>query len=381
MPRSPSQQALFESTAAALQGKAGNDIARRDREGIFDREGWDACASIGLTGLAVPQDMGGGGLDIAHAIAALEAFGLACEDNGLALSLGAHVWGCLPMLLASGSAARRDIIADLAQGKKIAALAVTEEAAGSDLAGMATTAMRTAGGYRLNGRKIYITNAPIADTIIVLARTSDAGPAFGLSAFCIEKGTAGLSTSGPVDKMGLRTAMMGEVLLDDCTVPESARIGAEGAGLALFLKAMEHERAFILAPAIGAMQRLYDRSAAYARKRQQFGQAIAEYQAISHRLVEMHCRIETCRLILREAAQLKDAGKSITRHAAMAKMAISEGWVQSAQDAMAIHAGRGYLAQTGLERELRDAQGSLYFSGTGDIQRQTIARLLKLTAS
>ena len=379
MPLSDADEALFNTTFAALKGKVGGDILARDRTGTFDFDGWQACAQAGLCGLNVPEVLGGKGLNILQSVLVMEAFGLACEDNGLALELGAHLWGCLPILLLHKPQARADLIAAMAQGRTIGALAVSETGAGSDVGGIATRALRVDGGYRLTGHKIYITNAPIADVFIVLARTAEGGPAFALSAFVVTRGTPGLSTSASVEKMGLRTAQMGDVMLDDCFVADSARIGGEGAGLTLFLKAMELERGFILAPAIGSMQRLYDKSAAYARTREQFGGPIGDLAPVSGLLVDMAQTIETAQLLLRETAMRMDAGQTITQHSAMAKLTVSESWVAVATAAMAIFAGRGYLTETGIERELRDAFGGLFYSGTAQIQRESIARHLGTT--
>ena len=230
----------------------------------------------------------------------------------------------------------------------------------------------------LNGSKMFITNAPIADLFLVLA-TIDAGKgAFGLTAFLLEKGTPGLHAGENLEKMGLRTTPMGELFLEDCTVPAANRLGAEGNGMAIFRETMEWERSFILAPAVGAMQRVLEQCVRYVQQRRQFGQAIGKFQAIAHKVVEMRLRLETARLLLYKVAWLKQQNAPALEEAAMAKLYISEAWVQKCQDALQVHGGYGYLTEIELERELRDAIGSQFYSGTAEIQRQTIARFMNL---
>jgi hypothetical protein len=184
--------------------------------------------------------------------------------------------------------------------------------------------------------------------------------------------------SAPVEKMGLSTAQMGEVVLDGCAVPARNRLGAEGSGLAIFNHTMEWERGFIMAFAVGAMERTLEASLAYARQRRQFDRPIGEFQAVASRLVDMRLRWETARLLLYRFAWLKQEGRAALAEAAMAKLAISESWVRSCEDAMRIHGGYGYLTETGIERELRDALASLSYSGTGEIQRQVVARWMEI---
>ncbi|WAT18938.1 acyl-CoA/acyl-ACP dehydrogenase [Aurantiacibacter sp. MUD11] len=380
MPLTPSQKELHDRVVQGLAEAGADDLARRDGAFEFDRALWNTCAGLGLAGPMVPEKLGGQGMSASDAVVAMEALGYACKDNGLALALGAHGWGCLSALLAGNGTKHADLIRQLARGELIGALAVTEPDAGSDIGAIETTAVRTENGYRLSGRKVFITNAPIADVFVILARTGDIGAAFGLSAFCVRREIDGLQTSQNVPKMGLRTAQMGDVVLNDCHVPESARIGAEGGGLRLFLKVMEFERGFILAPAIGAMQRLYEQAADYARSRRQFGRPIADFQSVSKRLVDMYRLIEAARLVVRETALQMDAGQSIAKYSALAKLTVSENWVQVAQEAMHVFGGAGFLMESEIERELRDAQGSLSYSGTSEIQYRTLAHLLKLTA-
>ena len=354
------------------------DIVVRDRERAFNREGWRAAALLGLPGLVAPSAYGGAGLDPVSVVSALEALGRGSHDNGFSFALNAHLWGCVHPLTAFGSDEQKGAyLPRLASGDWIGALAATERAAGSDIFSLRTRAERRGDEYVLTGEKALITNAPVADVFVVLASIDPARGAFGLTAFLVERGAPGLRVSQRVDKMGLSTAQMGEIALDGCVVPARNRLGAEGSGLALFNQTMEWERGFIMAFAVGAMERTLEACLVYARRRRQFDRPIGEFQAVANRLVDMRLRWETVRLLLYRFAWLKQEGRPALAEASMAKLAVSEAWVRSCEDAMRIHGGYGYLTETGIERELRDALASLSYSGTGEIQRQVVARWME----
>jgi alkylation response protein AidB-like acyl-CoA dehydrogenase len=356
-----------------------DDLATRDRDRAFNRDAWRASADLGLPGLVAPSAHSGAELDPISAMSALEALGRGSRDNGFSFALNAHLWGCVHPLASFGSdEQQRAYLPRLASGDWIGALAATERAAGSDIFSLRTRAARRGDEYVLAGDKALITNAPVADLFVVLATVDQARGAFGLTAFLVERGTSGLRVSAPVEKMGLSTAQMGEVVLDGCAVPARNRLGAEGSGLAIFNHTMEWERGFIMAFAVGAMERTLEASLAYARQRRQFDRPIGEFQAVASRLVDMRLRWETARLLLYRFAWLKQEGRAALAEAAMAKLAISESWVRSCEDAMRIHGGYGYLTETGIERELRDALASLSYSGTGEIQRQVVARWMEI---
>jgi hypothetical protein len=356
-----------------------DDLATRDRDRAFNRDAWRASADLGLPGLVAPSAHSGAQLDPISAMSALEALGRGSRDNGFSFALNAHLWGCVHPLASFGSdEQQRAYLPRLASGDWIGALAATERAAGSDIFSLRTRAARRGDEYVLAGDKALITNAPVADLFVVLATVDQARGAFGVTAFLVERGTSGLRVSAPVEKMGLSTAQMGEVVLDGCAVPARNRLGAEGSGLAIFNHTMEWERGFIMAFAVGAMERTLEASLAYARQRRQFDRPIGEFQAVASRLVDMRLRWETARLLLYRFAWLKQEGRAALAEAAMAKLAISESWVRSCEDAMRIHGGYGYLTETGIERELRDALASLSYSGTGEIQRQVVARWMEI---
>jgi alkylation response protein AidB-like acyl-CoA dehydrogenase len=357
-----------------------HDLDARDRARTFDREGWRASAQLGLTGLVVSARYGGAGLDPISTMSALEALGRGCGDNGFNFALNAHLWGCVNPLAAFGTEEQKlGYLPRLASGEWIGALAATEREAGSDVLSLKTQASkRSDGAYVLAGEKVLITNAPVADVLLVLATVDPQRGAFGLTAFLVERQTSGLRVSERVDKMGLSTAQMGEVMLEECVVPARNRLGAEGAGFAIFNHIMEWERGFIMAFAAGAMERQLEACAAYARRRRQFERPIGQFQAVADRLVNMRLRWEASRLLLYRFAWLKQEMRAAVAEAAMTKLAVSEAWVQSCEDALRVYGGYGYLTATGVERDLRDALGSLYYSGTAEIQRQVIARWMEL---
>ena len=354
-----------------------SDIVQLDRAGAFDRDAWRRCAEFGIHGLPVPERWGGTERDPLTTIAALEALGYACRDNGLLFSINAHMWTCEMPLLAFGTDEQKDrFLSGLVRGELIGGNAMSEPGAGSDAYGLRTTAQRRGDVYVLNGTKLWVTNGPVADVIVVFATVDRDKGQQGVSAFLVERGTPGFAVTREVEKMGLRTSPMAELHFDDCEVSVENRLGKEGAGSALFTHAMTWERGFILATAVGAMQRQLETCSRYARERKQFGEPIAKFQLVASRLVDMSMRLEHARAMLYKMGWLRARGRTAIKEAAMAKLAISEAWVQSCMDAIQIHGANGYAVEYGIEREMRDALASRIFSGTSEIQRVIVAALL-----
>ncbi len=375
----PEQSQLKADTADFARAELGTNLIERDRRQQFDRDGWDRCGRGGILALPIPREWGGRGEDPVTTVAALEGLGYGCRDNGLWFSINAHLWGCaIPVLTFGTDAQRRAYLPRLASGEWIGALAVSEREAGSDAYSLKTSARRDGGHYVLNGSKLFITNGPVADLMVVLATVDPARGARGITAFLVERGTPGLEVGPPVEKMGLRTVPMGELHLRDCKLAAEQRLGEEGSGFGIFAHAMEWERGFILAGAVGAMQYTLERSRKYARSRRQFGKPIGGFQLVASKIVDMQMRLETSRHLLYKVAAQKAAQRPAILEAAMAKLHISESWVQTCQDAMQVHGGYGYLTETELERDLRDALASRLYSGTSEIQRQIIAQWLGL---
>jgi alkylation response protein AidB-like acyl-CoA dehydrogenase len=370
------QLALRMSIISFAKKELNESLIEQDRDEGFNWEGWKKCAAMGLHGLPVPQEYGGQGADILTTACALEALGYGCRDNGLIFSINAHMWSAeIPFLKFGTEAQRRRYLPKLVSGQWVGVHAMTEPMSGSDAFSLKSRAERKGDRYVINGSKTFITNAQIADVLIVFANLDPAKGASGITGFIVEKGTPGLTVSKKLHKMGLRTSPMAELALVDCEVPAENVLGKEGAGTAIFTASMEWERICILASHLGAMQRLLETCVKYARERKQFGQAIGKFPAIANKVAEMDMRLETARLVLYKAAWLKKQGKHPLREAAIAKAYVSEACIQTCMDAIQIHGGYGYMTEYEIERELRDAIAGKIYSGTTEIQKMIIAGL------
>lgn len=348
-------------------------------EGFLTREDWERCAGLGLTGLSVPAEHGGAGLGFLSTARTVEAFGLGCPDMGLVFATMAHLFACaMPIAEHGGATLREKTLPRLCSGEWIGANAITEEGAGSDVTAMTTRAVRTGEHYVLDGIKSFVSNAPVADVFTIYASTDPAFGHLGVSAFVVERGTPGLTVGEPFGKVGLDSCPASSVWLDGCHVPARNRLGREGQGAAIFQSSMRWERTCLFAAYLGRMERLLERCVDHARGRRQFGHPISDNQAISHRIARLRLRLEAARLLLWQACWRLDQGDRAVLDIAMAKLAISEGAVQTALDAMQIFAGAGVRTETGIERELRDALPATVFSGTSEIQLELIAKELRL---
>jgi alkylation response protein AidB-like acyl-CoA dehydrogenase len=354
-------------------------LVERDHEGRFARELWERCARFGILGLSVPAEFGGAELDLPTAMLVMEGLGEGCPDNGLAFALNAQLWTVQRPIVRFGSDAQKQrYLPGLSNGTLLGAHALTEPDAGSDAFSLTMRAERRGDAYVLNGTKCLVTLAPVADVALVFASTNPAAGKWGVSAFVVERTTPGVRASAMQHKMGLRTVPIGELHFEDCVVPESARLGPEGAGVSIATHSLEVERCCILASQLGAMERQLRRSIEYARSRKQFGQAIGKFQSVSNRVADMKVRLETARLLLYKVAWLVERGQPAMMEAAMLKLYLSEAFVESGMDAIRIHGGFGSLSETGVERDLLDALGGVLYAGTTDIPRNIIARLLGL---
>ena len=376
---SEEQLALKQSITEFATRSLNDGVIDDDRSGTFSRERWARCAEFGVLGLPVPEAYGGSGLDVLTTMLAMEALGYACRDNGLLFALNAQMWAVQSPVLRFASDEQRDrYLPALVRGDIIGAHAITEPGSGSDVFAMSATAVKRGVHYVLNGAKTFVSNAPVADLFLVFASTNRARGFMGISAFLIEKGHPGLVVGKPIEKMGLRTAPYAEVVLDDCEIPVSARLGNEGNGGTIFKHSMGWERSCILASHVGAMQRQLETCVEYAKTRQQFGQPIGKNQSVSGMIVDMKLRLETSRLLLYHAGWLRAQGHEAVQEVALAKLHLGECFVQSSLQAIQIHGGYGYSTEFGIERDLRDAVGGRIYSGTSEIQREIIARGLGL---
>ncbi|HEV7163459.1 MAG TPA: acyl-CoA dehydrogenase family protein [Solirubrobacteraceae bacterium] len=378
-PLDEEQRSLQRSIIDFAQSELGHDLDRRDHESVFPRDDWRKCAQLGLLGMPVPSDFGGLGASATTIAGALEGLGYGCADNGLIFSINAHIWACeMPIVHFGTEEQKRRWLPGLCDGSLIAAHGMTEPESGSDAFALRSTATPVEDGWLLNGSKTFVTNAPDSDLFIVFA-TIDASLGFaGLCAFVVERGAPGLDVGPAFSKMGLRTSHLGELFLSDCHVGTDALLGEPGGGMAIFNSSMRWERSLILAAAVGTMRRQLERCVAYARERVQFRAPIGSFQAVSHPLAEMRVRLQTSQLMLYRIAALLDAGSATDLDAAMTKLHLSEALVQSSLITLQVHGGYGYVTESGLERDVRDALGARVYSGTSEMQRNVIARHLGL---
>lgn len=374
------EQLGFKRTVVDFARKELNSgVRERDRQSQFSRDGWQKCARFGLQGLPMPEAYGGSGADILTTTLVMEGLGYGCRDNGLIFALNAQMWSVqLPILTFGSEEQKARYLPGLCAGELIGAHGMSEPGSGSDAYSLRTRAARVDGGYVLNGSKIFVTNAAAADVAVVFATVDRSKGPWGITAFIVERGTPGFDVGGDMEKMGLRTAPLGELIFRDCRVPEANRLGREGSGVAIFNSSMEWERSCILASHVGAMERQLESAVRYARERHQFGQAIGRFQSVGNRIADMKMRLETARLILYKVAWLKKMNQPATMEAAIAKLYLSESFVQSSMESISVHGGYGYMTESEIERDLRDALGGTIYSGTSDIQRTIIARLLGL---
>jgi alkylation response protein AidB-like acyl-CoA dehydrogenase len=370
------QRKRYDDILAAVRERLGG---LRQGEGHLTRAQWTEAARLGLTGLCIPAENGGGGLGALDTALCLEAFGRGCPDMGLVFAVSAHLLACaVPIRDYATAPVRGPLLGGLASGELIAANAITEDDAGSDVSRLTVTARRDGGSYLLNGEKSFASNAPAADVIVTYAVTSPRAGFLGITAFAVPRDLPGVSVSEPFAKMGLDTCPAGRVRFSECRVPLPNRLGAEGQGSAVFQHSMGWERACLFAGYLGLMEEQVERCVARARSRRQFGHPIAGFQAVSHRIAVMKQRLESGRLLLYRACWLIDQQADHRAASALSKVAVSEAAVANSLDSIRIFGGSGYLTATGVERQLRDSVPATLFSGTNEIQRELIAREIGL---
>ena len=345
----------------------------------FPHQAWLRCAAFGIQGLPIPEDLGGQGADLVTTALVLESLGYGCEDNSLLFSINAHLWTCaLPIWKFGDDAQKRRYLPPLCNGSMVGAHAVTEAGSGSDVFAIATRAAPYGDHYVLNGSKIFITNAPVADLLIVLANAGSAGETADLCALIVERETPGLTVSRPFEQLGLRGSPTGEVSFTDCQVPATALLGGRGAGMTVVNTTIEWERSFILASALGTMRRQLEESVTYASSHRRFGHPIGKNQSVANRIVDMRVRLDAARLLTYQLAWLKDQGRRTMLESALVKLFLSQAFVESSISAFETFGAQAYMADTAQERDVRDALASRIYSGTSDIQRVIIGRLLGL---
>jgi short-chain 2-methylacyl-CoA dehydrogenase len=344
-----------------------------DREHRFPYEIVAELAELGLMGIPIPEEYGGGGGDTLSYTLAIEE--LTRIDSSVAITVAAHTsLGTMPIFLFGNEAQKREWLPQLASGKKLAAFGLTEPDAGSDAGATRTTAELREGNWVVNGSKIFITNAgtDISACVTITAKTGDEE----ISNLIVPNGTQGYEISGPMLKMGWNAADTRELSFRDCEVPEGNLLGERGAGYRQFLEILDGGRISIAAMGLGLAQGAYDLAASYARERQQFGQPISKFQAIQFKLADMATEIEAGRALVYRAAWLKDQGRPFAQAAAMAKLYTGELAHRVANQSLQIHGGYGYMDEYAISRLYRDQKVLEIGEGTNEVQRLVIARHL-----
>lgn len=345
----------------------------------FSRERWTALASSGLLGTFAEAGIGSGGMNTA--VARLRALGRINSDRGLTFSAATQLASTIYCLRAfAGTDLQQRYLPAAENGTAIGGHAITEADAGSDVMSMSSTATLTGEHYRLSGIKRFITNAPIASTLVVYAKTIEDGIDKGLSAFLVETAWSGLDTSKLMDTAGLRTSPIGEVVFDDVEVPVTNRIGHTGAGMLILDQVMKREILLAFAANIGEMEQSVARSVTHVNQRQQFGASIGSNQLVADRIARTQIAIELGGALLESIADRLDGYEDVTIPISAAKIFISEANLEAAINAISVHGGNGYLTSSPLPAHLLDAIPGAIYSGSNDLLRTKIATMLGVTS-
>jgi short-chain 2-methylacyl-CoA dehydrogenase len=371
----PEQELLRETVRTFARERVAPVAAELDREARFPYELVAELAGLGLMGIPIPEEYeGAGGDTVSYALAVEE---LTRVDSSVAITIAAHTsLGTMPILLFGSDEQKAKWLPDLAAGRKLAAFGLTEPGAGSDAGATRTTASPQDGSWRIDGSKIFITNAGTDLTwgVTITARTGEDE----ISNLVIENGASGYTVSAPMHKLGWRASDTRELSFEGCVVPEGNLLGERGAGFRQFLEILDGGRIAIAAMGVGLAQGAYDLAFEYAREREQFGKKIASFQAIQFRLADMATEIEAGRALVYRAAWLKDQGRPFAREAAMAKLFTGELSHRVANWALQIHGGYGYMEESAISRLYRDQKILEIGEGTNEVQRMVIARHLGL---
>jgi butyryl-CoA dehydrogenase len=343
-----------------------------DESGEFPRAFFDQAGELGLAGVSVPEEYGGAGMDVVSYCLVIEEVSRACATSGVILSVNNSLV-CDPILKFGSEDQKRRVLTPLASGKKLGCFALTEPGAGSDPAGMRTTARRDGDDYVLNGNKIFITNGTDADVALVFASVDLEKKHKGITAFLVDAGAPGYSHGKHEFKLGVNASGTTELAFQDLRVPAADRLGEEGEGFKVAMSTLDGGRIGIAAQAVGIAQAAFEEALAYAQEREQFGQAISNFQAIQFYLADMSTELDAARLLTWKAAWLKDHGKRFTLEAAQAKLYASEMAQRVTNKALQIHGGYGYTKEYNVERYFRDARITEIYEGTSEIQKMVIA--------
>lgn len=345
-----------------------------DASGEFPWQNIHALAENGLFGIHVPEEYGGSGADMVSHVLVVEEIAAACASTSVALSTQALA--IAPFLIGGSKEQKLRYVPSLARGDALGSFGITEPGAGSDVSSLRTTARPDNGGYVLNGRKVFITNAGESETYVIVARTSEHRTR-GISLFIVEKGTPGLSFGKKEDKMGIRGSATRDVLLEDVWVPKDNLLGGEGGGFKILMDVFNETRPVVGAQALGIAKGAFDYALNYVKERKQFGKRIFDFQMIQAMLSDMAMQIEASRLLVYKAAQMIDRhDKGVAPYSSMAKCYASDTAMKVTTDAVQLLGGYGYSKDYPVERMMRDAKITQIYEGTNQVQRLIIAKHL-----
>jgi isovaleryl-CoA dehydrogenase len=367
--------AIRESVAGFAQDKIAPLAAKIDKEDWFPRHLWPEMGALGLHGITVEEEDGGSGLGYLEHCIAMEEVSRASASVGL--SYGAHSNLCVNQLRRNGNAdQKRRYLPALIDGSHVGALAMSEPGAGSDVVSMRTRAERRGDRYVLNGTKMWITNGPVAETLVVYAKTDPTAGPRGITAFIVEKGMKGFSTHQKLDKLGMRGSDTAELVFEDCEIPQENVLGEVGRGVNVLMSGLDYERAVLAAGPLGIMQAAMDVVLPYVHERRQFGQPIGEFQLVQGKLADMYVALNSCRAYVYAVAKACDRGETTREDAAGAILLAAEKATQVALDAIQLLGGNGYINDYPTGRLLRDAKLYEIGAGTSEIRRMLIGREL-----
>ena len=367
--------AIRATVRAFSQDEIAPRAAEIDRDNLFPRDLWPKMGALGLHGLTVEEDYGGAGLGYLEHCIAMEEVSRASASVGL--SYGAHSNLCINQLRRNGTdTQKRSYLPKLISGEHVGALAMSEPGSGSDVVSMRTKAIKKGDRYVINGSKMWITNGPQAETLIVYAKTDPEAGSRGISAFIIEKGMKGFSTAQKLDKLGMRGSDTCELVFEDCEVPEENVLGQVGKGVNVLMSGLDYERAVLAAGPLGIMQAAMDIVIPYVHERKQFGQPIGSFQLIQGKLADMYVMMNACKAYVYAVAKACDRGETTREDAAGAILIAAEKATQMALDAIQILGGNGYINDYPTGRLLRDAKLYEIGAGTSEIRRMLIGREL-----
>jgi alkylation response protein AidB-like acyl-CoA dehydrogenase len=356
-------------------------VAAWDEASEFPLATIQSLGRMGLLGVICPQEYGGAGLGYVDYVLAIEE--LSSVDGSIGLTVAAHnSLGTNHVFLAGNDAQKRKYLPRLTSGEHLAAWALTEPGSGSDASNARTTATKKGDRYVLNGNKTFITNGHYADVSVVIAVTDRSKGTHGLSAFVVEKQTAGFRAGKKENKLGLRASDTSELIFEDCEIPKENLLGREGEGFIDAMRVLDGGRISIAALSLGIARGALDAAVKYVKERRQFGKTIAEFQGIQWKLADMATELDAARLLTQRAAVLKDAGRKVTRESAMAKLFASEVAVRICNEAVQLFGGYGFIKDYPVEKFYRDVKLCTIGEGTSEIQRMVIAReILKVFPS